>query len=463
MKRQLVATLLVLIITLPAFAASVRAAGIVALLTHADAGRGLARPELVRRMAHRTRARRRRLLSSSSSHAKETDHRLVRAGGGGSIVTNEYLVHLSVGTPPRPVALTLDTGSDLVWTQCAPCLDCFDQGVPLLDPARSSTYAAVPCDAPLCRALPFTSCGGGGGGSGGSWGERGCVYVYHYGDKSLTVGQLAADRFTFGNADGHAESRQVTFGCGHFNKGIFQANETGIAGFGRGRWSLPSQLGVTRFSYCFTSMFESKSSLVTLGAPAELQAHSGNAFQSTPLIKDPSQPSLYFLGLKGISIGSTRLPVPERRPRSTIIDSGASITTLPEDVYEAVKAEFVAQVGLPVVGAEAGAALDLCFALPETPAPFWGRRRRRRVPDAVPVRVPSLTLHLEGADWELPRGNYVFEDHGARVLCLVLDAAPGDQTVIGNYQQQNTHVVYDLDKDVLSFAPAQCGKLVASL
>ncbi|CAM0913863.1 unnamed protein product [Alopecurus aequalis] len=447
MKRQLVATLL-LLFALPAFAASVRAPAIVALLTHADAGRGLARPELVRRMAHRTRARRRRLLSSSDRPVRAG----LGAGRGGSIVTNEYLVHLSVGTPPRPVALTLDTGSDLVWTQCAPCLDCFDQGVPLLDPTRSSTYAPVPCDAPLCRALPFTSCGGGGG----SWGERSCVYVYHYGDKSLTVGQLAADRFTFGNADGRPERRQVTFGCGHFNKGIFQANETGIAGFGRGRWSLPSQLGVTSFSYCFTSMFESKSSLVTLGAPAELRG-SGSVFRSTPLIKDPSQPSLYFLGLKGISVGSKRLPVPERRLRSTIIDSGASITTLPEDVYEAVKAEFVKQVGLPVVGAEAGSALDLCFALPETPAPFWGRRR------AAPVHVPSLTLHLDGADWELPRGNYVFEDPGARVLCLVLDAAAGDQTVIGNYQQQNTHVVYDLDGDMLSFAPAECDKLVASL
>jgi hypothetical protein len=95
--------------------------------------------------------------------------------------------------------------------------------------------------------------------------------------------------------------------------------------------------------------------------------------------------------------------------------------------------------------------------MPETAAPFW---RRRLVPD---VHVPSLTLHLDGADWELPRGNYVFEDHAARVMCLVLDAAPGDQTVIGNYQQQNTHVVYDLGNDVLSFAPARCDELAASL
>lgn len=441
--KQLV--MLLVLIALPARTLSVPGAGIVALLTHADADRGLAKPELVRRMAHRSRARRRLL-----SHAQaEPVSARVRAdlGAGGGIVTNEYLVHLSVGTPPRPVALTLDTGSDLVWTQCAPCLDCFDQGLPLLDPAGSSTYAALPCDAPLCRALPFTSCGG------RSWGDRSCVYVYNYGDKSVTVGQLAADRFTFGPSNGSADSlstRRLTFGCGHLNRGIFQANETGIAGFGRGRGSLPSQLNVTSFSYCFTSMFESKSSLVTLGGPAELytHAHSGNV-RTTPLIKNPSQPSLYFLSLKGITVGSTRLPVPESRFRSTIIDSGASITTLPEDVYEAVKAEFVAQVGLPASGVE-GLALDLCFALPVTA--FWRRSA-----------VPALTLHLDGADWELPRANYVFEDYGARVMCVVLDAAPGDQTFIGNYQQQNTHVVYNLENDVLSFAPAQCDKLVASL
>uniref|UniRef100_A0A0E0L965 Peptidase A1 domain-containing protein n=1 Tax=Oryza punctata TaxID=4537 RepID=A0A0E0L965_ORYPU len=374
--------------------------------------------------------------------------RAASAPGAGGVV---YLVHLSVGTPPRPVALTLDTGSDLVWTQCAPCLDCFEQGVPVLDPAASSTYAALPCDAPLCRALPFTSCGG------RSWGDRSCVYVYHYGDRSLTVGQLATDSFTFGsssgtdNAGGLAE-RRLTFGCGHFNKGIFQANETGIAGFGRGRWSLPSQLNVTSFSYCFTSMFDSKSSVVTLGAPAELysHAHTGDV-RTTRFIKNPSQPSLYFVPLRGISVGTTRIAVPESRLRSsTIIDSGASITTLPEDVYEAVKAEFVSQLGLPAGGVE-GSALDLCFALPV--AALWRR-----------PAVPALTLHLDGgADWELPRGNYVFEDYAARVLCVVLDAAAGEQIVIGNYQQQNTHVVYDLENDMLSFAPARCDKLAVSL
>ncbi|KAF8660864.1 hypothetical protein HU200_057454 [Digitaria exilis] len=462
--KQLASLLVLLIIALPypSHAAPVfPGAGVVSLLlTHADAGLGLARPELVRRMAHRAMARRRRLLSSDNLPVRAP----VSSGlAGGGIVTNEYLVRLAVGTPPRPVSLTLDTGSDLVWTQCAPCRDCFDQGaLPLLDPAASSSYASVPCGAPPCRALPFTSCGG----------DRSCAYAYHYGDKSVTIGNLATDLFTFGedNNGGRlpTQRRRLTFGCGHVNKGVFQSNETGIAGFGRGRWSLPSQLNVTSFSYCFTSMFESKSSLVTLGggSPALYShAHTGEV-QSTPLLENPSQPSLYFLSLKAISVGPTRIPVAEEeeprrrhRRRSAIIDSGASITTLPEDLYEAVKAEFVAQVGLPLITGVEGSALDICFELPpmaSSPATFWRRRRRL-------AAVPELTLHLEGADWELPRGNYVFEDIAAGVMCMVLDAAPGEQTVIGNFQQQNTHVVYDLENNRLSFAPARCDRLVDSL
>jgi len=140
MMKRLAALLVLIALPYPARAVPGAGAGVVAaLLTHADAGRGLARPELVRRMAHRARARR-RLLSEPARPVRAR----VRAGLGGGIATNEYLVRLAVGTPPRPVALTLDTGSDLVWTQCAPCRGCFDQGLPLLDPAASSTYAARP-------------------------------------------------------------------------------------------------------------------------------------------------------------------------------------------------------------------------------------------------------------------------------------------------------------------------------
>ncbi|KAK3128669.1 hypothetical protein QOZ80_6BG0464970 [Eleusine coracana subsp. coracana] len=443
MNRLLALALLVLL-ALPAARSAAfgpNSGVVVARLTHADAGHGLARPDIL----HRSRSFRRRLLSTTTTQPVRAR---VRGGLGGGIVTNEYLVHVSVGTPPRPVALTLDTGSDLVWTQCAPCRACFPQRLPLLDPAASSSYAPLPCAA-ACRALPFASCENR---------SSTCAYAYHYGDKSLTVGQLATDRFTFGPGDGKdnaARRLELTFGCGHFNKGVFQASETGIAGFGRGKLSLPSSMFHSSSSNSKTS-----SSFVTLGgAPIHSYAHVVGDWQTTPLLTNPSQPSLYFLSLKGISVGSTRVQIPEPRLRSTttIIDSGASITTLPEDVYEAVKAAFVAQVGLPLIinagddGASA-LALDLCFALPVAAALLPWRR---------PPRVPKLTMHLEGADWEVPRAGYVFEDRAARVMCVVLDAAPGDQTVIGNFQQQDTHVVYDLRNNLLSFAPARCDRLAA--
>ncbi|XP_044389343.1 uncharacterized protein [Triticum aestivum] len=44
---------------------------------------------------------------------------------------------------------------------------------------------------------------------------------------------------------------------------------------------------------------------------------------------------------------------------------------------------------------------------------------------ATPVLVSSLALHLDGSDWELPCGYYVFEDHGVQVMCLVLDMMAG--------------------------------------
>jgi len=121
-------------------------------------------------------------------------------------------MHLGIGTPPQPVQLTLDTGSDLTWTQCRPCISCFHQALPYFDPSLSSTFQELSC------------------------GNETCLYTYSYGDNSTTNGQLDADTFTFVAVDGRTGTAVpgLSFGCGHNNSGIFTSNETGIAGFGRG-------------------------------------------------------------------------------------------------------------------------------------------------------------------------------------------------------------------------------------
>ncbi|VVB02200.1 unnamed protein product [Arabis nemorensis] len=51
-----------------------------------------------------------------------------------------YLMKLKIGTPPVEIEATIDTGSNIIRTQCLPCLHCYDQEVTIFDPSKSSTY-----------------------------------------------------------------------------------------------------------------------------------------------------------------------------------------------------------------------------------------------------------------------------------------------------------------------------------
>ncbi|EMS48232.1 Aspartic proteinase nepenthesin-1 [Triticum urartu] len=129
----------------------------------------------------------------------------------------------------------------------------------------------------------------------------------------------------------------------------------------------------------------------------------------------------------------------------TMIDSGLSITKFPRAVFLSIVEEFKAQVPLPsdmVAGM-------LCFSAPH----------KKKAP-----AMPKMTLHLEDADWDLPRENYVLDLDGGDGdddgTCVVIHAAgESGMTGIGNFQQQNTHVVYDLESNKLVFVPARCDKL----
>ncbi|GJN31304.1 hypothetical protein PR202_gb19686 [Eleusine coracana subsp. coracana] len=399
-------------------------------LMHIDARRGLTPHDLLHRMAQRSR------LSQVAS-VPITPGKL-----NNGVPDTEYLAHLSIGTPAQPVQLTLDSGSDLIWTQCLPCVSCFHQALPIFNTSLSSTFTELPCSSAACQDLPATSCRAGGSSKAGD--QEPCRYGYSYGDGSLTYGRLVADTFAFA---GGAAVPVMAFGCGLNNTGIFKSNETGIVGFGRGPLSLPSQLKVDNFSYCFTDITGSAPSPVLLGVPPNVFSRDHSAVHTTPFIQNPARPSLYYLYLKGITVGSTMLPIPESRfaltnngTGGTIIDSGTCMTMFPSDVYKLVHDAFIAQARLPVFN-NATATTPLCFTSPPGTKP----------------KVPRLILHFDGATLDLPRENYMFElqDAGVSITCLAVNSG-GAMTIIGNYQQQNMHVLYDLANNKLSFVPAQC-------
>ncbi|XP_058089605.1 aspartic proteinase nepenthesin-2 [Magnolia sinica] len=398
-------------------------------LFHVDYGGNFTKLELLQRAIKRGKHRLERLKAGDVLAADDGSDELqapVHAGNG------EFLINLSIGTPTVPFSAIVDTGSDLIWTQCKPCTSCYNQPTPIFDPSKSSSYSNLPCSSSLCKALPTSTC------------SPDCEYLYAYGDYSTTQGVLASETFTFGSK---ITVPHIGFGCGDDNEGKGFSQGAGLVGLGWGPLSLISQLGAGKFSYCLTSLDDSKTSPLFFGSTASFGK--GLKVGSTPLIKNPSQPTFYYLSLEGITVGGTLLSIPKSTfalkddgSGGLIIDSGTSITYLEEVGYKLVRKAFVSQVQLEEADASS-TGLDLCFSLPS---------------DASTVEVPKLVFHFNGADLDLPAENYMILDSSTGLLCLTIMDSTG-MSIFGNFQQQNLQFVYDLQKETLSFAPVQCDQL----
>ncbi|KAJ4801485.1 Eukaryotic aspartyl protease family protein [Rhynchospora pubera] len=396
-------------------------------LKYVDSTTDFSKSELIRRATHHSLQRVSKLVSlvpsnnfSVACHAS----------------TASYVMDISIGTPPVLLSAILDTGSDLIWTQCNPCTACFAQPNPIFTPPNSTTFSKIPCSASLCKSLTKSTC------------NSECDYEYSYGDGSSTKGFMGYETFSFG-ADNSVKFPGIGFGCGTNNIGATD-NSSGIVGMGRGALSLVSQLNVSKFSYCFNSIHNKGSSILLLGSWANMTS---NISKSTPFMPNPHgspMSSFYYLSLEGITVGETLLPIPPSVFQLTaegsgglIIDSGTTVTALEERAFIMVTRAFMSRIKLPQAsGASLG--LSLCFTLPDS-----GMKS---------VDIPKLIFHFDGADLDMPLENYIVEDTSNRLLCLGMVSTRGI-SILGNMQQQNMNILYDMEKGLLSFEPAVCSKL----
>jgi hypothetical protein len=350
-------------------------------------------------------------------------------------VRGEFLMKMAIGTPSLSFSAILDTGSDLTWTQCKPCSNCYKQPTPIYNPSQSSSYSKVPCKSSLCQALPLFSCI-----------SANCKYVYTYGDSSFTKGTLSYESFTLSSQS----LPRIAFGCGNNNDGVGLDKGGGLVGFGRGPLSFISQLGSSvgkKFSYCLVSITDSpsKTSPLFIGQTTRLNA---KRVSSTPILQSRSRPTFYYLSLEGISVGRQLLDIPsgtfDLKSDGTggfIIDSGTTVTYLKQPGYDAVKKAVKSLINLPQVsGSNIG--LDLCFKLHS---------------GSSTPKFPTITFHFKGADYHLPKENYIFVDNSG-IFCLAM-LPSSSMSIFGNIQQQNYHILYDNARNMLSFARTVCDTL----
>ncbi|KAK4372272.1 hypothetical protein RND71_007656 [Anisodus tanguticus] len=146
-----------------------------------------------------------------------------------------YLTKILVGTKPSVKLVVVDTGSDLIWIQCKPCIHCFKQNTPIFNPQNSSTYKTISCNSTQCKNLPGSSC---------DPMKKTCLYFASYNDQSFSFGDLASETFSFDDSTNITRRKRlsvsnITFGCGKRNNlTIGDVEPTGIIGLGASPYSL---------------------------------------------------------------------------------------------------------------------------------------------------------------------------------------------------------------------------------
>ncbi|KAK7343141.1 hypothetical protein VNO80_26104 [Phaseolus coccineus] len=343
----------------------------------------------------------------------------------------EYLISYSVGTPPFKVYGIADTGSDMIWLQCKPCETCYNQTTPIFDPSKSNTYKTLHSSSSTCKSVQDASKDG-----------ENCEYTIHYGDGSESHGDLSVETLTLDSTNGSSiQYPRTVIGCGRKNSGSFEGKGSGVVGLGRGPVSFISQLGSSiggKFSYCFAPMSNTSSKL-NFGDAAVV---SGKGTVSTPIVSlDPIV--FYYLTLEAFSVGNTKIEFSKSSSESNgegniIIDSGTTLTLLPDDIYSKLESAVAKEIELDRVE-DPFKQLSLCYG-----SSFHD------------LKAPVIMAHFRGADVKLNAVN-TFVEVEEGVVCLAFMSSEIG-SIFGNLAQLNFLVGYDLEKKTVSFKPTDCTK-----
>ncbi|KAL8496295.1 hypothetical protein ACS0TY_020130 [Phlomoides rotata] len=377
-----------------------------------------------------------------------------------------YSISLSFGTPPQSVPMLMDTGSSFSWLPCTKryvCTNC-SQNIPAFIPKQSSSSKIVGCKNSKCGWIhksfdPNSSC------QDCQQSETNCTqicppYIILYGLGS-TGGVAMVETLSMP----HKKIENFLVGCS-----LFSSNQpAGVAGFGRGISSLPSQLGLKKFSYCLVShKFDNtpKSSFLSMDSESD-SGRKTESLSYTPLLKNPARPGnsalleYYYVGLRKITVGGKKVEVSYQQliPDSdgncgTIVDSGSTFTYMNKAVFNAVADAFSEQVRE--------------YKRAENVESLTGLRPCFDITGYKDVRIPELKLYFKGgAEMALPLENYFFvvSDYRSSVLCLTvvtdntllgLEVLSGPSVILGNFMMQNFHVEFDLRNERFGFRQQSC-------
>ncbi|XP_076890579.1 aspartic proteinase 36-like [Bidens hawaiensis] len=288
-------------------------------------------------------------LTAFKTHDTNRHRRFLSAvelplGGDGSPTSVAlYYTKIQLGSPPKDFYVQVDTGSDILWVNSVECENCPTKsglGVPLsfFDPKESSSAKVVGCDDEFCKTT-FD------GSSDECKPGMLCAYSMKYGDGSATAGFFVNDNVTLAQVTGDRQTTSMSgnaiFGCAAKESGGLVNPEQaldGIIGFGQSNTSLLSQLASAKtvkkmFSHCLDG--NQGGGIFAIGEVVDPK------IKTTPILEDHTH---FNVALESIDVNGDVIKLAsefsEKQP--AIVDSGTTLTYLPEELYTPVMEKIIA-------------------------------------------------------------------------------------------------------------------------
>ncbi|KAI9793385.1 MAG: hypothetical protein M1816_000277 [Peltula sp. TS41687] len=344
------------------------------------------------------------------------------------IVDNEdtlYFVNASLGTPPQNLRFHLDTGSSDLWTNSASSRYCASS----LEPCQESgTYSANDSSTYKYLSSDFR-----------------ILYV----DESGARGDYATETLHIGGVD----VPDLQFGIGYSSSsgesilGIgYSSNEAQVVrGIREAYKNLPELMVENKmiksnaYSLWLNDLDASTGSILFGGVNTEKYV---GQLQTLPMqtAYDEDTPSQFFITLTEISFaqdGQSGQVVADKLAVPVLLDSGSSLTYLPNDIaysiIASVKAEYRARSEVALVPCSqrnSGAKLNFKFTSPVISVPM----------DELVIPLDSSSAPVTMSDGKTP-------------ACLFgISPAGENSNVLGDTFLRSAYVVYDLANAEISIA-----------
>lgn len=340
-----------------------------------------------------------------------------------------YFANATLGTPAQSFRLHIDTGSSDLWVNTNTSTLCNAKGTPC---AFAGTYSANASSTYSYLASDFN---------------------ISYVDGSGASGDYVTDTFTIGGTT----LATLQFGIGYTStsyEGIlgigYEINEVQVGRAGKAAYAnLPAQMvtdGLIQSNAysLWLNDLDANTGSILFGGVDTAQYH--GSLETLPIQKEQGYYAEFLITLTGITLGNT--VIAKNQAQAVLLDSGSSLTYLPdsmtEAIYQQVDAQYDSNEGaayVPCSLASNSSALNFTFSTP-----------------TISVTMNELVIPVTSSNGK----QLTFSDGTA--ACLFGIAPAGSSTpVMGDTFIRSAYLVYDLANNEISIAQTNFNATTTSI